>query len=105
MGRSDRSPVTPPRLVVATKAYHLLGEISSEFPDWAWVSEEDVDNYYGRWVTGLGMFNVRFPKETTRLPTPDEEHRFSSVRPEIGGLAQAMQAYGKDRPLPDRGSL
>jgi hypothetical protein len=32
----------------------------------------DEENYYGSWVTGIGFFNVRFPKETTRSLTEEE---------------------------------
>lgn len=37
------------------------------------VVDEELDNFYlGRWVTGLGFFNVAFPKATSRPVTDDE---------------------------------
>lgn len=61
---------------MATKAYHKLGEISSSIPDLCRVYNEDEDNFYGMWVTGLGFFNVRFPKETTRKLTEEEKEHY-----------------------------
>jgi hypothetical protein len=58
--------------MMATTAIHKLGDLSSDEPDLCTVTEEDEDNYYGMWCTGMGYFNVRFPKETTRFLTATE---------------------------------
>lgn len=61
---------------MATKALHKLGDISSDTPDLCTISGEDGDNYIGMWVYGLGFFNVKFPKETTRIPTDEEKNKY-----------------------------
>ena len=63
--------------MMATTAHHLLGDISSEEPDLCIITREDEDNYYGMWVYGLGYFNVRFPKETTKRLTPAEREHYN----------------------------
>jgi hypothetical protein len=63
---------------MATEAHAKLGDISRDDPDYMRVSNdpytrpEDDENYYGSWLTGLGFFNVAFPKATTRLCTEEE---------------------------------
>ena len=57
---------------MATKAIHQLGDISREKPDLCIIFQEDKHNYIGNWVTGFGLVNVKFPKETTRNLTPKE---------------------------------
>lgn len=63
---SERKPLSSPTKMLATKAYHKLGEISSKVPDRCTVYEEDDHNYYGSWDVGFGFIDVRFPKETTK---------------------------------------
>jgi len=74
------------RYMMATKAYHGLGDISSEEPDLCVIHGEDKENYIGNWVTGLGFCNVRFPKKTTRELNSEEKEKFDGkkvgVRPE-----------------------
>jgi hypothetical protein len=55
-------------------------DISRDDPDYFWVDEVDDDNYIGRWVTGFGFINVRFPKETSRELT-DEEFEWFLAHP------------------------
>lgn len=62
-----------PRYMMATKADHQLGDISRDEPDFCWITGEDEDNYIGHWITGFGFVNVKFPKETTRDLTPEEQ--------------------------------
>ena len=62
-----------PHYMTATKAFHLLGEISSEEPGLCRVYAEDDDNFYGVYVTGFGFFDVRFPKSTTKTLTEKEK--------------------------------
>jgi hypothetical protein len=60
------------KYMMATKATHKLGDISSDEPDLCFVKEEADDYYIGNWVTGYGFVGVHFPKATTRLLTPEE---------------------------------
>lgn len=60
-----------PKTVMATEAHHVLGDISRDEPDFAWVTHyvddpEWGDCYVGQWETGFGFINVRFPIHTTR---------------------------------------
>lgn len=71
------------RYMMATKANHKLGDISSDEPDLCLVKDEDADNYIGSWVTGFGFFNVKFPKETTRELTPEEITYYNSKQIQI----------------------
>lgn len=64
--------------MMATTAIHKLGDISSEEPDLCRVYDQDEENYYGMWVTGLGFFDVRFPKATTRELTEEEIEYWSN---------------------------
>ena len=55
-----------PKYMMATTAFHQLGDISNPTPDICVVTEENDDHYIGHWVFGLGFFGVKLPKETTR---------------------------------------
>jgi hypothetical protein len=57
------------KIRMGTEAYHQLGDLSRDEPEFFWVDSEDADNYYGAWLTGFGFVNVRFPKSTTRVPS------------------------------------
>ncbi len=72
------------KYMMATKAIHKLGDISSDHPDLCFIKEEDEDNYIGNWVTGYGFINVKFPKETTRELTQDEKDRYNKMAIRIG---------------------
>ena len=76
-------PRTMDKHMMATKAFHKLGDISSDEPDLCHVYDQDGENYYGMWVTGFGFFDVRFPKETTRDLTNDEIKYYNSKRIQI----------------------
>jgi hypothetical protein len=71
------------KYMMATKANHLLGDISRDVPDLCLVSDEGGDSYIGNWVEGLGFFNVEFPKATTRELTPEEIEKYHGRR--LGG--------------------
>jgi hypothetical protein len=74
-GRSndDDSEETPMnKYMMATKAVHLLGDISRDTEDLCFVRYETETHYVGNWVTGFGFISVMFPKDTTRELTPDE---------------------------------
>lgn len=66
------------RLMMATLAQHLLGDISNKMPSLCVVLGEHNNPftreyyYVGCWYGGH-CFNVRFPKETTRDLNPEEQ--------------------------------
>lgn len=66
----------PHRYMMATTAIHKQGDISSDTPDLCDIYAEEGDDYIGQWVTGFGLFDVRFPKNTTRELTREEKTRF-----------------------------
>lgn len=70
--------------MMATKAIHKLGDISSNIPDLCYVYEEHDDHYIGNWVTGYGFVHVKFPKETTRKLTQEEINKYSKKYIQIG---------------------
>lgn len=82
-----------PKYMMATKAFHQLGEISSSEPDICVIHKEDADHYIGNWVTGLGFINVKFPKATTRELTPDEVKVFSGKRYGMYSLMSGELSY------------
>lgn len=63
--------------MMATHAFHQLGDISRDQPDLALITGEDEHDWIGQWVEGLGYIDVRFPKGTTRPLTADEAERFN----------------------------
>ena len=63
--------------MMATKATHQLGDISSPEPDICRIESEDDDNYIGRWVCGMGFVDVKFPKSSTRGLTSEEVEHYS----------------------------
>lgn len=69
-----------PRMMMATKAFHQLGEISRDEEDYCFVEEETKGWYRGSWVTGFGFFNVKFPKDSTRELTAQEQEHIDNVK-------------------------
>jgi hypothetical protein len=78
------------KYMMATKAYHQLGDISRETPDLCTINREDKNNYYGAWKSGLGFYDVRFPKETTRDLTQEEKNDWNGELYELSGLKTAL---------------
>jgi len=69
--------------MMATTATHKLGDLSregDEIENLCRVTKEDDENYYGMWITGMGFFNVQFPKATTRELTEVEIKKFNKMR-------------------------
>ena len=66
------------KYMMATKAYHMLGDISRDEPDLCHVHLEREDDYIGSWVTGFGFIEVKFPKKTTRELTQEEIEKYNS---------------------------
>lgn len=73
----------PPKYKMATTAIVKLGDISRNSEDICVVYGENDENFYGNWITGLGFFDVQFPKETTRDLTEKEIKKYSKVSYEI----------------------
>jgi len=74
----------PSKYMMATKALHLLGDISRETPDLCHVHSETDRYYVGSWVTGFGFFDVLFSKETTRELTAEEIAYWNTRAVQIG---------------------
>jgi len=70
--------------MMATKAFHQLGEISRDKEDICHIHDETEKYYIGSWITGLGFIEVKFPKETTRELTPDEVEKYRLFCYQIG---------------------
>ena len=73
------------RYMMATKATHKLGDLSSEKPDICMIHHEDDENYIGEWVFGFGFIEVKFPKETTRELTAEEKKRYNGTFVSLSG--------------------
>lgn len=85
------------KYMMATKAYHKLGDISSDTPDLCIVDDCDDNNYIGNWVYGYGFIDVKFPKETTRELTPEEVEEYHGSLYYIGGsLMGAINLKNED---------
>ena len=65
--------------MMATKAMHKLGDISSDVEDLCVIHSETEKDYVGNWVTGLGFIDVKFSKETTRKLTDEEIKKYNSM--------------------------
>ncbi len=91
------------RFMMATKAVHQLGDISSDVPDLMEVDEETESEYIGRWVTGFGFSGVHFPKETTRKLTDEEQAKYQRIHigmsgMDIGPAIPAVEHKSKEQP-------
>ena len=71
------------KYMMGTKAYHQLGEISSDEYDIFYCENESNDYWIGSWVTGFGFFNVCFPKSTSRELTADEISYYKTLNYQI----------------------
>ena len=81
------------KYMMATKAIHMLGDISSNVPDLCIVDEETETDFIGNWVTGLGFINVKFPKETTRELTKEEIERYNGMKLGMYSLMSGEKSY------------
>ena len=63
--------------MMATKAFHLMGNLSRDEFDLCFIYSETNDFFVGSWVCGFGFFDVLFPKETTRELTADEIEKYN----------------------------
>ncbi len=68
-----------PKFMMATKAFHMLGEVSSKEADICLIHSETEEDYIGSWVTSMVCFvEIRFPKSTTRELTDIEKEIYRS---------------------------
>ena len=79
--------------MMATKAFHKLGDISSDVPDLCVVEEETETEYIGNWVFGLGFFGVRFPKETTMDLTEEDKAKYNGLKLSMCSLMTGKESY------------
>ena len=82
-----------PKYMMATKAFHQLGEISSSEPDICVVQKIEGENYIGNWVFGLGFFGVKFPIETTRDLTPEDVEKYNGMQLSMCGAFSGKHSY------------
>lgn len=68
------------KYLMGIKAFHQLGEISSDEYDIFYCKNETTDYWIGSWVTGFGFFNVCFPKSTSRELTADEISYYKTLQ-------------------------
>jgi len=69
------------RIMWATTAMHLLGDISRDHGDFCQVAKMPVGGHYiGNWITGFGFIKVEFPVETTKTLTKEQRARFKKLR-------------------------
>ena len=73
-----------PKYLMGTKAYHKLGDISSDKYDLFSASGETDKFWIGMWTTGFGFINVLFPKETSRELTNDEVEKYNKMFIQVG---------------------
>ena len=88
-----------PKYMMATKAIHQLGDISSNTPDLCMITNEDESDYIGNWVAGLGFIGVRFPKETTRELTQEEKNHWNGSMLELAGNIYPLHIPGNTNDL------
>ena len=73
------------RLMKATKAEHVMGNLSRTTPDLCLVDVElSTDTHYvGKWLTGWGFESVHFPKSTTQELTSAERQQLSKAHADL----------------------
>lgn len=88
-----QTKLNKPKYMMATKAIHKIGDISSDEPDICCVYMENETDYIGNWVTGLGFINVHFPKSTTRELTKDEIKYYNGLNFGMYSLMTDEKSY------------
>jgi hypothetical protein len=71
--------------MMATTAVHCIGDVSRKEPSICCIIEEDAENYYGAFVIGYGLIDVKFPKVTTRELTREEQKRWDGACISVNG--------------------
>lgn len=81
---SNASSINPRVYMMASKAYHCLGDISRSKEDLCIIYKQTHEYYIGNWVTGYGFIDVLFPKETTRPLTSEEIEKHNASYIQVG---------------------
>jgi hypothetical protein len=76
--------------MMATRAIHVLGDISRDEPSLAIIYGEVTEGWIGEWATGLGMVNVLFPKASTRELTTDERTLYAGKFIDTAGMVRPI---------------
>jgi hypothetical protein len=72
--------------LMAKESYHLLGEVTRDEWDLAIVFKEDNKNFYGNWVFGYGLVDVRFPKDKVKKLNKKEITKYNEIGYGINGV-------------------
>lgn len=80
-----------PIYMMATKAFHDLGDISESVATLCIVHSEDNENFIGDWPGITALFGIKFPKNTTRKLTEDEEKSLSGSYDFRWGLTRSQK--------------
>lgn len=76
------------KFMMATSAYHKLGDISNTPDESICVVHYETDEYFiGNWVSGFGFIDVCFPKNTTRELTQEEVALYKKKTYTLNGVA------------------
>lgn len=67
------------KYMMATRASHVLGDLSRDKPALAIILQETDTDFIGEWAEGIGFVNVVFPKDTTRPLTDDELRQYGAM--------------------------
>jgi hypothetical protein len=70
---------------MAKEAYHKLGDVSRDDWDLIQIFEEDEENYYGNWMYGFGLIDVRFPKKNVKQLNKKEIKKYDNSGIAISG--------------------
>jgi hypothetical protein len=82
-----------PKYLMATVASHQLGDLSRESADLCYALSETDTHYIGSWVFGLGFFNVKFPKTSTRELTEQERLTYDGLKLAMFGAMSGENSY------------
>jgi hypothetical protein len=77
--------IKPQKYMMATEAFHKLGNMSSDTPELCVVNGETDEYYIGMFVYGMGYFDIRFSKKTTRDLTEAEIKEYDGTTVSLGG--------------------
>ena len=69
--------------MMATIAYYAGEDLSRSLPGLCRVYAQDQKHFYGQWVELSQLFDVVFPKDTTRPLRTHERAYFSALQPEM----------------------
>ena len=77
--------IDPPKYMMATAAFHKMGDVSADKPQLCSVTRETDEYYVGTFILGPGLIDIHFPKETTRELTEEEKKEWNNKPIYING--------------------